>query len=65
MKRYLKRALYGVAAVGATSYGAAFYMFPEIRRDQHQLFKATERILRLSACGMHMAYIYGLVNVQF
>lgn len=62
MRKVLSRALFGVGAIGATSFGTAYYMFPEIRQDYTQLFKATERIMRLSGTGLHMAYIYGIVT---
>ena len=62
MRKFLKRALIGAGTIGATSYGAAYYLFPEIRKDHHQLMQATERIMRLSWTGLKMAYVYGLVG---
>jgi predicted unusual protein kinase regulating ubiquinone biosynthesis (AarF/ABC1/UbiB family) len=62
MKRLFQRALIGVGTAGLATYGTAYYMFPEIRKDQGQLLKASQRIMRLSTTGVHMAYIYGLKN---
>jgi len=60
MRSVFKKLAIGAGAFGAASYGTAFYMFPEIRKDQHQLIQATERIMRLSWTGAKMAYVYGL-----
>ncbi len=63
MRSVFKKLVIGAGAFGAASYGTAFYMFPEIRKDQHQLMQATERIMRLSWTGAKMAYTYGLVSI--
>ena len=65
MKKFFKRAAVGVGAFGVASYGTTYYLFPEIRQDYHQLTMATERVLRLSSAGVHMAYIYGIVNYYY
>jgi aarF domain-containing kinase len=64
MKRLFQKAFIGAGAVGLTSYGTAYYMFPEIRQDQRQLFKAAQRTMRLASTGVHMACIYGLKNAS-
>ncbi len=61
MRKFLKRAFIGAGAIGAASYGTAYYLFPEIRKDQRQILQASQRILSLSWTGLKMAYVYALV----
>lgn len=63
-KKFLKRSVAAAGLFGFTTFGTAYYFFPEVRNDHYQLYKATERIVRLGFAGASMAYIYGIVQIQ-
>jgi hypothetical protein len=61
--KFLKRATIGLATTGVATFGASYYLFPDVRKDSYQLYKASERVARLGFAGAKMAYIYGVVQL--
>ena len=59
--KFYKKALIGASALSVSAYAGSYYFFPEVRKNQYQLFKAFERATRIAATGVKMALIYNEV----
>jgi len=61
--RWIKRGTLGLATLGAGTFGASYYFFPDVRHDYNQLYLATSRVMRVGFAGARMAYIYAFVSI--
>lgn len=64
-RKWIRRATLSLATTGVAAYSTSYYFFPDVRKDNYQLYKAAERVARLGWAGARMAYIYGLVILWY
>lgn len=60
--RAIRKLLIGTTALAGAGYGAAYYAFPEVRNNQAELLKATQRAARFYWAAGRLAYIYKFVR---
>jgi len=62
--KVLRRGLFGASALALTGYGATCYAFPEIGKDQQEVFKAIQRTTRFYWGAARLAYIYKYSSID-
>jgi len=62
MIKVLRRGILGIGLLTATGYGTTCYVFPEIRENHHEVYKAAQRTARFFWTASRLAYIYKYNN---
>lgn len=60
--RAVRKLLLGTGVLAGSCYGAAYYAFPDVRKNQIELFKAAQRGVRFYWAAANLAYIYKYVR---